>query len=74
VKIQRGNQKSCTEGQRANEKGQKDQQSNTKDYTKNLRMSNTIKTVNIVKKTMPMTILSLYILFGQRTYYKSRLF
>jgi hypothetical protein len=53
VKIQRGNQKSCTEGQRANEKGEKDQQSNTKDYTKNLRMSHTIKTVNIVKTKWP---------------------
>jgi hypothetical protein len=48
-----GNQKSCTEGQRANEKGQKDQQSNTKDYTKNLRMSHTIKTVNMVKTKWP---------------------
>ena len=53
MKIQRGNQKSCTEGQRANEKGEKDQQSNTKDYTKNLRMSHTIKTVNIVKTKWP---------------------
>ena len=50
MKIQRGNQKSCTEGQRANEKGEKDQQSNTKDYTKNLRMSHTIKTSILLKQ------------------------
>ena len=49
MKIQRGNQKSCTEGPEGERKGQKDQQSNTKDYTKNLRMRHTIKNVNIVK-------------------------